>query len=792
MNQGFIKNEDACYQKAEQDAASYFQHLCKLVKEKTYIPVLKNDFQSWKQNHIRHSLLPFFPRPKSSSDFNDYRQYIQWLYSTRKLDQYLERSVAYIFLRDLGKALDSPETEKRIRRFTASLRKKLLQSSGETDAVFKMFSHAGLFRWGQKEGLESTVIWLFEKLKRVALHLPSGMDVEQAKRKLIKMIGGVVMHELDQMENDLSSEERRKRLERAVRLGYSYGLTYPFIDDLLDSEVLTEEEKEQYSRMIRSTLLTGKVPEIGKWKGKNHVLMHFIHAELREAFEYMKANQRQETRRRFFEQAYVFFQSQEDDRRKDLAHPYYTNEEIYIPVIIKSFSSRVIVRSVVGAVTDKDFEERIFFYGLYNQLADDFADMFDDLRNGAVTPYTYFLKYHQERPDLVNPFQLYWAVISYLIHHVYRADEKTREVILARAINGLRRFKVRIGKKKYQELMELFMSDTPDFNRMIQYFVQKAENVDFLDKLIRDHMLQELKKEQMEQEQFEQIIKSVQNEINQRLPIAKDGDASLMKTSIIDAANYSLTGAGKRLRPIITWMMGVEEFGLNREGIVPMLRALEYMHTASLIFDDLPAQDNSAVRRGRPTLHHVYSTAEAELTGLFLTQKAVKELASLNGAEAEAVLRLIQYSSQVTMDMCMGQAMDLASKGKRLSLEELNTMCFYKTGIAFEASLIMPAIIAGLDRQKMEILKKFAYHAGIAFQIKDDLLDMEGNINLLGKPVGKDVENDNSTFVTVLGLEGAKIAMWEHYCCAVEAIQEFPCQTAFLKYLLDYFVNRDR
>ena len=264
-----------------------------------------------------------------------------------------------------------------------------------------------------------------------------------------------------------------------------------------------------------------------------------------------------------------------------------------------------------------------------------------------------------------------------------------------------------------------------------------------------------------------------------------------MKEPIIDAANYSLEGDGKRLRPIMTWVMGVNEYGLNKSAIVPLLRSLEYMHTASLIFDDLPSQDNASTRRGRPTLHQVYNIAIAELTGLFLTQKAIEEQASLDQFDSKTVLNLIQYSAQMTEDMCKGQAMDLDSKGKQLTLEQLNMMCFYKTGIAFEASLIMPAILAHAKELEMEALKKFAYHAGIAFQIKDDLLDVEGDLILLGKPIGKDAENNNSTFVSILGPDGARKEMWEHYCLAMEALQEVPRNTTFLKHLLNYIVNRD-
>jgi geranylgeranyl pyrophosphate synthase len=241
----------------------------------------------------------------------------------------------------------------------------------------------------------------------------------------------------------------------------------------------------------------------------------------------------------------------------------------------------------------------------------------------------------------------------------------------------------------------------------------------------------------------------------------------------------------------MTWFMGVNEYGLKKLAIVPLLRSLEYMHTASLIYDDLPSQDNASTRRGRPTLHKVYNIAIAELTGLFLTQKAIEEQASLDQFDSKTVLHLIQYSAQMTAIMCQGQAMDLDSKGKQLTLEQLKMISFYKTGIAFEASLIMPAILANADEFEMETLKNFARHAGIAFQIKDDLLDVEGDKNLLGKPIGKDAENNNSTFVSILGKEGARKEMWENYCLAMEALHAVPRNTTFLKHLLNYFVNRD-
>nr|WP_141770547.1 polyprenyl synthetase family protein [Bacillus sp. MUM 116] len=781
MNKELIHDATACYMQAEEKAAEYFKSLSSQVRQKTFVSALTKDIHSWKHNHIHR--FPFLSYFTGKNRTTGYYNHIRWLDYAGKLEPYLDRSISYIYMRDLGKALDSSETKKRISQIVNNLKSHLRQPS-KTET----FSLAGMYRWSQKEGIESTIIWLINKLKIVSSNLPKGMDADHAQRKLIKIIGGVVMHVMEEMDKEITFEERACKLDEAVRLGFSYGLTYPFIDDLLDAKVLSDDEKKQYSNLIRTTLLTGTVPEVGKWIGANGDLVRYVHSELRVAFEYIKAHQNPQTSDSFFEQSYVFFHAQEVDREKNLSNPTYTNEELYLPIILKSSFSRLIARSVINAPEDKGFDNRTFYYGIYNQLADDFADMFDDWEEGAVTPYTYYLKYHKQRKDLINPFELYWTVIANLIHNVYHSDSKACEVILDRAINGLKRFKKRMGVEKYKEVMKLFASGMPKFNHLIQKMVRKANEVDFFDKLLRDHVITILKNNRKEQEEFSYTIETIRNQINNSLAISKIE----LDAPIIEAANYSLVGNGKRLRPIITWFMGVNTYGFNPQAIVPLLKSLEYMHTASLIFDDLPSQDNASIRRGSPTLHKTFNIAIAELTGLFLTQKATREQASLEKFDAKTVLKMIQYSSQVTELMCMGQAMDLESKGKVLTLEQLNTMCFYKTGIAFEASLLMPAILAQVDEIEMAALKKYASHAGIAFQIKDDLLDVEGDVTFIGKPIGKDAENNRSTFVTILGLEAARKAMWEHYCLAVEAMDEIPRNISFLKHLLNYLVNRER
>lgn len=794
MNENLTTHANRAYLLAEQKAAEYFTSLYEQCKEHAYVPTLTEDFGLWKKKHIRRrSWLSLFTRGKRKPKIQEYNNYIGWLNLNHKLDDYLDRSVSYMYMRDLGQALDSPVTAHKIKRMVADIKNQLISSDSEpTGKQLDFMSLAGIYRWAQQEGVESSTIWVMDKLKKVTEHIPEGLNAEQAQRKLIKIIIGVVLHVKEEMEADTHPLERSQRLGEAIRLGYSYGLTYPFIDDLLDSNVLNDLEKEQYSKMIREAILTRTVPELGEWSGANMAFIRYVHSELREAFEYIKGYQRPEIQKTFFEQSFVFFQSQELDRIKDLSNEKYTNEDLYIPIILKSSSSRLIVRSVISASYDEGFDQRTFYYGLYNQLADDFADMFDDMKAGAVTPYTYYLKYREQRPDLINPFELYWTLISHLIHTVYYSDAKTREVILDRAINGLKRCRERVGVEKYNEIMGIFASGYPEFNRLVQQMVLKADDVDFFDKLLRDQMLTNLRNNKKEKEDFYHTIQEVRDQINNQLLITKPDETPAMKELLIDAANYSLEGDGKRIRPILTWVMGVNEYGLDAEAIMPLLRSLEYMHTASLIFDDLPSQDNASTRRGRSTLHKVYDSATAELTGLFLIHKSMEEQASLDSFNAQSVIRLMRYSAQKTEDTCMGQAMDLSSKGKNLTLEQLNMICFYKTGIAFEASLVMPAILAQVEEREIEALKKYAYHAGIAFQIKDDLLDLEGDLELLGKPTGQDTENNNSTFVSVLGPENARIEMWEHYCLAMEALKEIPRDIHFLKHLLNYLVNRDR
>jgi geranylgeranyl pyrophosphate synthase len=779
---------DKCYDEAEKKAFEYFKELSNLVFKKESYGELSDDISEWSLNHKTYIPLldKIFENKKNKMQ---YGSYIKWLKRLKKLDKYLKRSVSYIYMRDLGKFLGDSETIEKIDKIVDNLKSDLdlLDNSNEN-----MFSYQSLYKRAKKEKIENSVIWLMEKIKRISKELPKELDPSNAKRKLIKLIAGVLMHSLEDIKKDIKPDLRTKKLDKAIKLGYSYGITYPFIDDILDANILNQKEKRQYSEIIRITLLTGNVPDYRIWKWKNSKLIFFILNELKEAFDYIKSFHDDKSLNSFFSQAFIFYNSQEIDRVKDLNNNSYTNEEIYIPIILKSSSSRQIVKIFTEDSIDEEFNKYMFYYGIYNQLADDFTDMFLDLEEESVTPYTYYIKYHEEREDLINPFELYWNVIYYLTHNIYINDYMTKEVIFSRAFNSLRRFKEKLGTKKYNEIMRIISPKDNKFNTLLSSTLNNIYDVDFLDKLLRDNINLNLSEDENKINKFQNEMKVISKEIEKNLNFKLNTEESEINDVITKAANYSLNSGGKHLRSLIAWMIGVKGYKLNIESIMPILCALEYMHTASLIFDDLPSQDNSDTRRGNKTLHKVYGVAVSELTGIFLTQKSVYAQSTLKKFNNEDILQMIKYTSDITAKMCKGQLMDLDAKGKNLSVSELKLMSYYKTGLAFEASLLMPSIIAEASRDTILILKDFAKFLGIVFQIKDDILDFEGNHNEMGKPSKIDIKNGSSTFVSELGLNEAKKEMWDNYSLAIDELNKLNFDTEYLKLTLDYILTRNK
>ena len=224
---------------------------------------------------------------------------------------------------------------------------------------------------------------------------------------------------------------------------------------------------------------------------------------------------------------------------------------------------------------------------------------------------------------------------------------------------------------------------------------------------------------------------------------------------LYDAMEYSLVAGGKRIRPLL-----VLEFcrlcGGDIEDAMPFACAVEMIHTYSLIHDDLPCMDNDDYRRGKPSNHKVFGEDIALLAGDALQALAFKTATShITDKNASRVARAVNNLAYYcgAEGMVGGQVIDLESEGKNVGIERLREMDRKKTGAIIKSACEMGCIIAGADENKIENARCFGENIGLAFQIKDDILDVTAEQEKLGKPVGSDLENEKSTYVSLLGIE---------------------------------------
>lgn len=295
----------------------------------------------------------------------------------------------------------------------------------------------------------------------------------------------------------------------------------------------------------------------------------------------------------------------------------------------------------------------------------------------------------------------------------------------------------------------------------------------------------------------------IKNELNLRAESAEDvvirflPDVEGMQSSIFDAMQYSVTAGGKRLRPILmneTFQL----FGGEGDVIEPFMAAIELIHTYSLVHDDLPAMDNDMLRRGKPTTHAVYGEAMGVLAGDALLNYAFETALNAYDADVDTVrvteaMRLLARKAGV-FGMIGGQVVDVESEKKQLEMtkEKLDFIYELKTGALIEASMMIGAVLAGATEEQVETVENVAKIIGLAFQIQDDILDIEGDEATLGKPIGSDERNEKCTFVTFAGIEKSKEEVKRLTDEALEELNSLPEKNEFLNELLNYLVYRDK
>ena len=287
-----------------------------------------------------------------------------------------------------------------------------------------------------------------------------------------------------------------------------------------------------------------------------------------------------------------------------------------------------------------------------------------------------------------------------------------------------------------------------------------------------------------------QCQQRVDTALEQRLPAANSPASRLC-----EAIRYGVFNGGKRVRPVLLYATA-QTLNCPLQMCDNAACAVELIHAYSLIHDDLPAMDDDDLRRGKPTCHIAFDEATAILAGDAMQAMAFEVLIAetpspVTSANQLAMVRELAHASGAA-GMAAGQAVDLTSTGKILSLQELEHMHRLKTGALISASVMLGALASNrATPEQLNALQTYSAAVGLAFQIKDDILDVEGDTQTLGKPQGSDQALDKATYTSILGLEAAReLALTQHHG-AVEALLPFGPEADVLRDLSSYIVERN-
>lgn len=266
--------------------------------------------------------------------------------------------------------------------------------------------------------------------------------------------------------------------------------------------------------------------------------------------------------------------------------------------------------------------------------------------------------------------------------------------------------------------------------------------------------------------------------------------------ALVEAMAYSLFAGGKRLRPILC-IAGAEAVGGAGRSVLPVACALELIHTYSLIHDDLPVMDNDDLRRGKPTNHKVFGEAMALLAGDGLLTEAFRLMSAVEpsrGLEPKALLQAMHRIAEAAGHggMVGGQAVDIQSEGKEVALPVLEFIHAHKTGALIAASVSVGAILGGGSKAEVEAITRYGRRIGLAFQVADDLLDVEGDSESLGKGVGGDARKKKVTYPSVVGLTASRRIQRELVAQAIDDLGWFDEKAEPLRAIAGYTIERKK
>lgn len=288
----------------------------------------------------------------------------------------------------------------------------------------------------------------------------------------------------------------------------------------------------------------------------------------------------------------------------------------------------------------------------------------------------------------------------------------------------------------------------------------------------------------------DEYILMINNALMSRLSVEPSGAG---EAKMLEAMRYSVENGGKRIRPMLT-LEFCRMCGGSVEAALPLACAIEFIHTYSLIHDDLPCMDDDGMRRGKPSSHIKFGEANALLAGDSLLTFAFQSAGEAEDIPADAVAKAVSLLARASgcAGMIAGQVQDLENENKTVAADDLRSVDILKTGELIRCACQLGCIAAGADDMKLEAARVYAENLGIAFQIVDDILDVTSDEATLGKPVGSDAENCKNTYVSLLGLEEAKKIAAELTRKAIDALGVFGVESEFLVSLSKKLLSRNK
>ncbi|CAF1211462.1 unnamed protein product [Adineta ricciae] len=602
--------------------------------------------------------------------------------------------------------------------------------------------------------------WLIQKWKIALQTFPVHLTKSGAFGRLIRTTIGVGIARLYGFAENNDHEDLDSKFFQALQMGFYYGVAYALVDGLQDSD---NNEEQQHSIDVDHWLSEMERILCGHELDPSSLPQLPMTSLLLETFHSLvQLTSVNSIAEETFVDLALLLRSQRADK-KDSKRIYQNNIELYLGSLMKSHFTYT-ATAFMGGARMVEGHERLWTMPFLGQLTDDCRDFNEDRRDNSVTPVTYYAQ-HKES-NVLNPFFVFLFVCEDLYLQSQR-DANTGAFLGRRIIRTLRSL-----QKDFNEFLLIFVSPTyPELFKYTLSLEKLFDRVSDPEKSVFRRMNQfgidySFNHRKVETFAFDHLP-LIEKQLT-RMPNNND--------PIVLGMNHSLKAGGKRLRPLLLLMV-TQLYHIDIKRVLPLAIAIEYLHTSSLIFDDLPAQDNAPLRRGQPTLHMPIESDQnnipssltegrAQLVAVDLIAQAIRLVTvdlHREGFPYESINQVTAELSQSMDELCHGQFLDLqAARVKRttLTIDELDHIAQLKTGKAIEVVLVCPVILAQIDQNSLkrtiDRLRELGRLMGILFQMKDDLLDVEGNVGELGKLTNIDQHNETMTYVSLLGIENTR------------------------------------